>query len=289
MKKVLGILILTCLSFAACGVTWQGLSNESHHFGAKLTEADLSGKVVMGMCWGANHPPSRVLLPRMEQIWQLLKDKPFVFVASSRQGCADRIGGLVKKHNLTFPIYERFGLPQFERIGIHQGDPRLPRMPYYFVVDHRGSVVYSGKDMNAAIDAAVSAIAGAGGGSDGVVSLTGKIELKAYKSMESQLVFGKKIKDIVVKLEADAKKGGEKSAKPAIKVRAQEASAILEAIDVAKTVARAEINFAKKQDPAKALKLIKYFSVTFPDDAAEFKADIPVLTAEAKTKAKGVK
>ena len=58
---------------------------------------------------------------------------------------------------------------------------------------------------------------------------------------------------------------------------------------MAKTVARAEINFAKKQDPAKALKLIKDFSVTFPDDAAEFKADIPVLTAEAKTKAKGVK
>ncbi len=295
MKKVLGVFMFACLSSvalakeapaaadAARADRWLGLSDESHHSGPKLTEADLCGKVVMGACWGANHPPSRVLLPRMEQIWQSLKHKPFVFVGSSRQGCADIIGRLVKKHNLTFPIYERFGLPQYGRIGIAQGDPRLPHMPYFFVVNRSGRVVYSGNDMSAATEAAVNALAGAGGGA---VSLTGNVKLKAYKSMERQLVFGRKIKDIVARLEADAKKGGEKSAKAAMKARAQEASSILAAINMAKTVARAEINLAKRNDPAKALKLIKDFSVTFPEAAAEYKADIPVLTAEAKRKAK---
>lgn len=249
-----------------------------------LTEADLSGKVVMGACWGVNNPPSKVMLPQMEQIWQRLKDKPFLFVASSRQG-GGGMGNLVKKHGLTFPIYERFGLPQFEKIGIFQGDPNLPTLPYFFVVDHRGSVVYSGKDMSAATEAAVAALGGIGG----AVSLTGKVELKAYKSLARQLVFGKNIKSIVMKLEGDAKKGGAKSANAAMKARAQEASAILEAINQAKTAVRAEINYTKKEDPAKALKLIKDFSVTFPDDAAEYKSDIPVLTAEAKKKAKGGK
>ena len=275
--------MLACSAFAVRANTWVGL--EQHYSGPKLTASDLSGKVVMGMCWGANHPPSRVLLPQMERIWQRLKDKPFVFVASSRQGCADRIERFVKIHNLTFSIYERFGLPQFERIGIHQGDPNLPLMPFFFVVDHRGSLVYSGRDMKEAAGVALGALAGAGGD---VVPLAGNIELKVYKAIENQLVLGKKIKDIVVKLEADVKRGA-KSDRPAAKARAQEASAILEAINMGKAAARAEINFAKKQSPEKALKLIKNFSVTFPEDAAEFKADIPVLTAEAKKKSKSVR
>ena len=250
----------------------------------------MSGKVVMGMCWGAFHPPSKVLLPQMEQVWQRLKDKPFVFVASSRKGWPhDRMDKFVEKHKLTYPIYEGFGLPQFERIGRVQGDPRLPRMPYFFVVDHRGAVVYSGGDMKAATEAALNALAGTDGGGGGEVSLTGGVELEAYKSMERQLVFGKKIKDVVVQLEADVKKGGAKSAKESVKARAKEASAILEAIDMAKTAARAEINLAKRQDPAKALKLIKDFSATFPDDAAEYKADVAALTAEANKNAKAGK
>ena len=121
-----------------------------------------------------------------------------------------------------------------------------------------------------------------------VVPLAGNVELKVYKAIENQLVLGKKIKDIVAKLEADVKRGA-KSDRPAAKARAQEASAILEAIDMGKAAARAEINFAKKQSPEKALKLIKDFSVTFPEDAAEFRADIPVLTAEAKKKSKSVR
>ena len=68
---------------------------------------------------GHSHTYMLVLCRVRGYVARALEDKPFVFVASSRQGCADRIGGLVKKHNLTFPIYERFGLSQFERIGIH--------------------------------------------------------------------------------------------------------------------------------------------------------------------------
>jgi len=284
MKGMLLAPVLACLSFSACADAWLGLSEENHHSGPKITEADLSGKVVMGACWGANHPPSRVMLPRMEDVWLSLKSKPFVLVGSSRQGCVDIIGRLVKQHKLTFPIYERFGLPQFSLIGIHQGDPNLPHMPFFFVVDNRGSVVYSGGDMTAATAAAVKALSGVGGG---VVSLTGSVELKLYKSLERQLVFGRKIKDIVARLEVDAKKGNDKSAKPTMKARAQEASAILKSIDVAKSIARAEISIAKEQDPARALKLIKAFSVTFPEDAAAYKADIPVLTEEAKKPKKG--
>ena len=42
------------------------------------SEGYLCGKVVLVDRWGFRCPPCRALLPRVEEIWQSFKTKPFV-------------------------------------------------------------------------------------------------------------------------------------------------------------------------------------------------------------------
>ena len=274
MKRIalsLGFAAFAC-STAFAGM-WRGLSESGYYSGPKLTENDLAGKVVLVDCWGVNCPPCRALLPRMEQIWQSFKHKPFVLIGSHCQGRApDRVAELVKANKLTYPIYDFAGLAR--------GEPSSGGgLPFMYVVDHRGKVVYSGRNEREATEAIVNAI-GQIGAPPSLIG--GNVQLKKYKALEKQLVLGKNVKSVINTLERDVKRAQSKAANAGQKAQAAEAAEILRSIEEGKSDVKREIEMKRTSDPEDALMLVKAFMASFPDEGAEYKAQLPELAAKAK-------
>ena len=116
---------------------WQGITDDHHYSGPKISEADLAGKVVMVDQWGINCPPCRALLPAMQKLWNANKSKPFMLIGAHCQGRNPKeVQALVDANKLTYPIYDWAGLANAPSSG--------GGLPFMYVVDHRGKVVYSG-------------------------------------------------------------------------------------------------------------------------------------------------
>lgn len=263
-------------AFAALGayaVSWKGLADANWYSGPKITEADLAGKVVMVDKWGVNCPPCRALLPKMQDVWQSFKNKNFILLGSHCQGRSEaKVKELVKTNKLTFPIYDWAGLAE--------GEPSSRGIPFLYVVNHRGKVVYSGHNHNMAIEAAQAAILAL----DLPPTLLGDVIIEKgspYKSLEKQLILGKNVTSIVKKLEKDVKNAEKRSAKQADKDNAEVASRILAAIEEARREIPAEIELKKNSNPEDALELLINYSKTFPKDSVELKKQIPELRKAA--------
>lgn len=275
MKKLLFAALVSLSVTALHAVEWRGLGEESYYAGPKITSADLAGKVVLVDMWGYMCPPCKALLPRMEQLWQSFKSKPFMLLGAHCQGRKpEEVLALVKANKLTYPIYERAGLAVDE--------PSCKgAIPFLYVVNHRGKVVYSGRSDREATEAVVNALGQIGGPASllGTVTLAKK---SPYKSLEKQLVLGKPLANVIKKLQGDIKRASAKAASPAQKASAEDAEKILAAIDEAKGEIKEEISYQKSADPETALKLIKAFQVSFPSEAADYKDDLAELTATVK-------
>lgn len=272
MKKIL-VLFAAIATLGANAVSWKGLDESNWYSGPKITEADLAGKVVMVDKWGVFCPPCRALLPKMQEIWKSFKGKNFILLGSHCQGRKEaEVQNLVKANKLTFPIYDWAGLAE--------GEPRSSGIPFLYVVDHRGKVVYSGHNHNMALEAAQAAILAL----DLPPTLLGDVVLEKnspYKSLEKLLVLGKNISSVVKKLEKDVKNAEKRSAKQADKDNAEVASRILAAIEEARREIPAEIERKKSSNPSDALELLINYSKTFPKDSVELKKQIPELRKAA--------
>ena len=269
MKKTICVLcLLPCMAFADL---WRGLDEANHYSGPLVTEADLLGKVVLVDEWGVRCPPCRALLPGMESLWSAYKSKPFVLLGSHRQGHQpDQVKELVKANKLTYPIYERAGL-----VGEPSGDGMLPFM---YVVNHRGKVVYAGRSHQEATQAVVEALMKIGA----PPNLVDGVAFKKYKAIEKQLVLGKPLKGPMAKLAGDVKKAQAKTASAALKEQAEEAEEILEALKKGRDDIKEEIETLKQTNPPEAVKLIGLFMKSFPAEGAAYKEQLPELTAKAK-------
>lgn len=260
---------------SAGAVEWKGLGEGSYYAGPKLTAEDLAGKVVLVDCWGVNCPPCRALLPRMEQVWQGFKSKPFVLIGSHRQGRQpEKVADLVKANKLTYPIYDGAGLAS--------GEPSFRGIPFLYVVNHRGKVCYSGYDERAATEAVVNAL-GEIGAPPTLIPGVILSKKSPYKSLEKSLILGKPAANIVKKLQGDVKKASSKVATAAQKAQATEAEAMLKAIEEAKALYKDEIAAQKTADPVEALKLVKAYMISFPTEGAAYKDELAELTEKAKT------
>ncbi len=273
MKKILAMVLALGAAVAAQAGTWNGLTEENWISGPKLTEADLAGKVVLVDEWGVGCPICIAMLPNIQSLWSSFSSKPFVIIGSHRQGrAADKLSECIKKHKLTYPIYQWAGL---------NGEPgNGGGLPFLYVVNHRGKIVYTGRSHPEATEAIVNALGELGGN----YSLTGTVRLDKYKALEKQLVFGKAIKSHVRTLQGDVKKAAARSATAIAKQKGEEAEKILKAIDEACENVKADIEIAKKSNPPEALKLIKNFQKTFPDDeiCKTYKEELPEIQAAAK-------
>lgn len=272
MKKIL-MLTVAVAALAADAVSWKGLADANWYSGPKIAESDLAGKVVMVDKWGVNCPPCRALLPKMEEVWKSFKNKNFVLLGSHCQGRKEaQVQELVKANRLTFPIYDWAGLAE--------GEPQSRGIPFLYVVNHRGKVVYSGHNHNAAMEAAQEAILAL----DLPPTLLGDVVLEKrspYKPLEKQLVLGRNISSIVKKLEKDVKNAQKRTAKQSDRDNAEIASKILSSIEDARREIPSEIEIKKSTNPVEALNLLINYSKTFPKDSVELKKQIPELKKAA--------
>lgn len=266
---IAALVALSALSLNAGA--WKGLDDSNYYSGPKIKESDLAGKVVMVDQWGINCPPCRALLPAMQKLWNANKSKPFMLIGAHCQGRnPEKVKELVDANKLTYPIYDWAGLSDPPSSG--------GGLPFMYVVDHRGKVVYSGRNHSEAEAAVQKAIAAIGA----MPTLCGGVSLQAFKSMEKSLVLGKPIKNQVKTLKAAVKKGEAKSATTVQQKQAEEAKAVLAAIEEAKTDVKNEIESKRESDPEEAYKLAKAYVATFPAEGAELKSQLSGMAAKAK-------
>ncbi len=271
MKKTILAAFAAFTAVSLNAGAWRGLEESGYYSGPKITEADLAGKVVLVDQWGVNCPPCRALLPAMQKLWDANKSKPFMLIGAHCQGRVPaKVMDLVNANKLTYPIYDFAGLVDAPSNG--------GGLPFMYVVNHRGKVVYSGRDHKACEAAVVAAIQAVGA----MPVLCGGVSLQAFKSMEKQLVLGKSIKNQVKQLKAAVKKGEGKRATEAQQKQAEEAKAILAAIDEVKGEVKAEIESKRESNPEEALKLAEAFVKTYPEDGKEYKSSLAEMKAKAK-------
>ena len=150
--KGLSLFVALSLSLSAfSAVEWRNLDEAHHLAGRKASEGYLCGKVVLVDRWGVKCPPCRRLLPRVEEIWQSFKTKPFVVLGGHCAGWGDKAGveALVKEHGLTYPVYEDAGLAN---------EPKFDAIPFLYVVDPTGKLLYKGHDHRQATQVVVTAL-----------------------------------------------------------------------------------------------------------------------------------
>ena len=261
MKKFLSVALAVCAS-AVGAVEWQGLSASNWYSGRKLSPSDLMGKVVLVDMWGVDCGPCRMLLPGMEKAWQTFKSKPFVLIGSHCQGRQPaKVAELVKEYGLTYPIYDNVQLV---------GGPSSGGIPFLYVVDARGKVVFKGTGTGAergAIEAVVNALETAIDSRN----LCGNVNLVKFKGMQRQLVVGRSCESNVRILKLAAK---------GTDARAREAEALLKAIDEAKDAFKGRIKAEQKDRPSAALADMATFRKTWPTDGKAYDADYKALAAD---------
>ena len=272
MKRItVAVAAMSVLATAAFGAQqWKGLTDENYYSGPKISADDLAGKVVLVDQWGINCPPCRALLPFMQKLWNANKDKNFVLIGSHRQGReVAKVKELVDANKMTYPVYDYAGIAEEPANG--------GGLPFMYVVNHRGKVIYSGRDADLAfaeVQAAILAV-------NAPPSLCDGVQFQAFKPMSKQLVLGKSIKSQVKTLEAAVKKGNGKNPTAVQQKQAEEAQSILDAINTAKTDLKEEIEAKKATNPEEALKLVKAYITTFPAEGAAYKPELPELSAKA--------
>lgn len=262
---------VAAFALAANAVEWRNIGEADYIAGAQISSPEkLMNRVVLVDVWGINCPPCRALLPKLQEMWSnfgLPANKPFIVLGSHRQGRDDeRIKALVKKAGVTYPVYQG--------AAITENEPSSGgSIPFMYVLNHRGKVVYKGHDIHMAQEAVITAIGEVGR----LPSLTDGVYFVKFKNMESQLVLGKPIKNLVKRLESDANSKDPQTA--------DEAQKILKAIKRGLANTKAEIDFQKEFNPREAVRLIKLMKVTWPDEAeAAYKAELPAIIAAAKKK-----
>lgn len=275
MKKLILAAGIAAVMLSLKADMWKGLTDANHYSGPKITEEDLAGKVVMIDEWGVNCGPCKQLLPQMQKYWSSYKTKPFVLIGSHRQGRKpEEVAALVKANGLTYPIYDG--------VGLAGGEPNNGgSIPFIYVVNHRGKVVYEGRSDREAIEAAMNAWMAIGQ----LPPLTGNVvfgKKHPYKSLEKQLVLGKPVASIEKRLKDDIKKASGKAVAPNVKATGSAAQELLKAIESAKDELKTDIERLKKSNPPEAVKLIEAYMKSFPVEGKEFKEELPELKVAAK-------
>jgi len=271
-KTVVAAACALAALFAFGAAKWKNLDDKSYVSGPKLTEEDLLGKVVFVYFWDHADDKSVELLKDVEKTWSAFKAKPFVLVGTYvGMSANEKVKETAEKNKVTFPVYKNF---------TPDPPPTRSKTPFFCVLNHRGTAVYTNNGLKGATEAAVLAITDM----VGTPSLCKDVAFKKYKPLEKQLALGKNVANIVKTLAKDAQKAKD----PAVAAEAQE---ILSAIDSAKEDVKGDIEVFGKVNPAEAIRLIGLFSKTWPkDDAvAGFKASIPDLKKAAAEKAKADK
>ena len=263
------MVVALLVAFSACAVEWRGLEKDKWCSGPMLTPEKLKGKVVLVDRWGVRCPPCCRSLPHIESLWKKFRRKPFVIIGSHCQGDErDRIAELVKENGLTYSIYLNASLAD---------EPSFRGIPFYYVVNPRGEVVYQGlgfsdskaKELEDAVAAALAKM-------PSVDSLCGGVEVVHFKQDAAKLVTGKNVEPVVARLKSASTKNGPK---------AEEAKALVDVVESARTALKDEIRGNAKTRPGLALMQLETLVKTWPSEKAHCTKALQRLSSSADVKA----
>ena len=274
MKSLMVVALALAAGFSAFAESpvWVNIFDNTYYSGPKLSAKELDGKVVLVDEWGVNCPPCRMLLPLMQKFWAANRNRPFVLIGSHRQGrMPAEVGKLVNENKITYPVYDHAGIE-------HEPD-NDGGLPFMYVLNHRGRVVYHGRDHEEAFASVLQAIKAIGT----LPSLCEGFEFDAFRTMAKTLTLGGSIKSQLKQLEGAVKKGEAKNATELQAKQAEEAKRLLAAIEQSKTELLKDIDRLRESRPDEALKLAKAYVVTFPKEGAELKRELPAMTEKAKS------
>jgi hypothetical protein len=88
----------------------------------------------------------------MERLWRSYKTKPFILLGSHVSGdaTAEAVERVIAEHSLSYPVYRS--------VELADGAPISDKIPYYYVVDASGKVVFRGSNERLAESALVNAL-----------------------------------------------------------------------------------------------------------------------------------
>jgi len=178
------------LSLAVCAA-WKDFTQENYVCGPKLTAESLKGKVVLVDMWATWCGPCRAMMPHTEEIAKKFKGRLVVVGSHVSSGFSkEKVEGYVKENGFSFSFYKSAGWDG--DVGFDGG------IPFLYVIDKKGSVVYGGRNPTKVEEAIAAAIGKAGGD-----TFIDEAELVEYKSLKGKLVPGKNVEQIMKRLKAD--------------------------------------------------------------------------------------
>ena len=267
MKK----LILAAMLAAAGAVNaaiWEGVTDENHVAGPKLTPKSLMGKAVVVFHLDGGET-CKARAERAEKLWGAHDKKRFLMVATTALG-AEAGAKAAADAKITFPVYRDLK---------PTADPKRRTGGTMVVIDHYGRLVtVSSDDGDREFEEQlVGAISQVGMLPD----LIPGVSLDKYKSLKKKIKFGANVAGIVKSLEKDVKAAEKKTATKVQKAKAEEAAEILAAITKAKSEIAGNLKALAEANPAEAYKLMSLYVKSFPDLAAEYKPQLDELKAKA--------
>lgn len=279
-KMLKSFMLVGVVTFAAVAnaALWEGLTDENHISGPKVSERDLLGKVVLYHVV-SNMESAQKTADRIEALWRSYDKKRFC-VVGAYYGDTEGAAAEFAKRKLTFPIYKGAKLA---------ADSAKRDAGSIAIVNQYGRVLTAttqhammNRDHETILVEAVTSV----GMPPNIIP---GVELVKYKALKNSLKLGKNLKGVMKTLEKDVAAAEKKTATQQIKDKAAEASSILSAIRDGQSDIRDSIKLMTDANPPEALNLLTQYVKSFPEEAADYKdqlAELKVKAAEFKKQAK---
>jgi hypothetical protein len=173
------VLFVSLFSFTLFA-QWKGIEDSNWYHGKKLKLSDLRRKVVMVEEWTSDKDSSETMA-FVEKCWRGYSFHPFILIASHRGEREDqKVKDVISKVGLTCSVYQ-----DVENIKA----PQSSELPFMYVFDVTGKLVYSGHDKNEAITVVVNALT--------EIPIPGElvagVSFRKFRNLKNKIVMGKSV------------------------------------------------------------------------------------------------
>lgn len=150
MKSIL-VCLVAFAAVCASAVEWKNVDAAHYLGGRKASAGYLQGKVVLVCLWQVDEAqPVGELLSSLEEVWTNFKTKPLVVLGGPLGGAGEAVKRQLDAAQVSFPVYSGAALAR--------NQPIYKSLPFIYIVDETGKVVYLGRDDRNATQAVVSAL-----------------------------------------------------------------------------------------------------------------------------------
>jgi len=218
------------------GEFFPGLDRGNQIYGKDIKTKDLKGKVIFFEYWGVHCPPCRASFPHLVELQKKYgKTGKFTVLASHVQSTSDEAKEFCQEKKVNFPVFHQYRNPSAKTSG---------GIPHAFLIDHNGKIVKEGHPSvlyNLVGDLVKAA-------PDPIPPVLGEVKAQFWKSQAKSLASGKAAGPILNSL---------KQASTGDTPRAQEAAAIIKAVESYLEKRSKELETMAKTEPSKAFIAMK--------------------------------